>query len=177
MKKLLTVFCTFTLFLSGCATINERGENYKKQLTTKSLATVEERANILAKVRTLPNPDKTQPTWLFIREFDNIFTSSKETTKDYLNVNSVRRVKNVAFGDVRVISPKENYSDITYRVFCQKGYIRKYSVKSYNKDNSRRPNILTLNPKDDYDEPIADNEIELAKNICVLAGFYEGMAE
>lgn len=177
MNKLLIVLCIFTTVLSGCATINERSENYKKQLTAKSLATAEERAKILAKLKGLPNTNKTQPNWLFIREIDNIFTSSKETTKDYLNVNSVRRVNNVAFGEVRVVSPKGNYSDITYRVFCQDGYIRKYSVKSYNKDHSRRPNLLTLNPKDDYDNPVADNEIELAKNICVLAGFYEGMAK
>lgn len=175
MKILSVIVCSSILTFSGCAIYQGVSEENKQKFIDKSLVSMEERDAILAEVETLPNVDSNKPKWLFVKEYDNVLISGHETTKSYLDVNSVLRFKNVAFGNVKTISPTKNYSVTTYRVFCQEGYIRKYKVTHYNENDEKRSELLSSLSKNAYDEQIGHNNESIAKSICALAGFYKGM--
>ena len=175
MKRLSVIVCSAILTLSGCTAYKGLSEENRQKVISKSLVSVEERDAILAKVETLPKVESDQPKWLLVKEYDNILLSGHEMTQSYLDVNSVLRFKNVAFGKVKTISPTKNYSVTTYRVFCQDGYIRKYEVTHYNENGEKRSDFLSSLSKDAYDEHIAPKDENMAKSICALAGFYKGM--
>ncbi|WP_435950321.1 hypothetical protein [Psychrobacter sp. DM8] len=175
MKTLSAIVCSSILVLSSCSVYDGRSEQYKQKLISKSLVSAQERDDILAKAQALPEVDSDQPRWLLVREYDNILIPGNETTKSYLNVNSIIQLKNVAFGDVKEVSPNKNYTVTTYRVFCQDGFIRKYKVSSYNENNEKKSEFLSSLSEEAYDEGIASNDENMAKSICALAGFYKGM--
>ncbi|WP_179207254.1 hypothetical protein [Psychrobacter sp. JB385] len=177
MKRLAlaVITCSSILALSSCMVYDGRSEQYRQKLISKSLVSAQERDNILAKAQALPEVDSDQPRWLLVREYDNILTSGNETTKSYLDVNSILQFKNVAFGKVKKISPNKNYTVTNYRVFCQDGYIRKYEVDNYDENGAKKSEFISSLSENGYDEPIAPKDENMAKSICALAGFYKGM--
>ncbi len=167
------------LTLSGCATIKANQQRNIERQSMRSLPTAQERQDILNAVKsiepTLLVGSEKPGRWLLVNEMPTLLGNA-EDTKEYLNVDSPYRRKNVALGEVKLIKANGGYSDITYRVFCKDGYYRAYSVTQYTKNHTKVPWLFTLG-EDDYDEGVPDRHIKLAKHICALSGFYKGMPD
>lgn len=175
---LIASICMVSI-LSGCTTINTLQEKGREKQSRKSLPTAQEYQDILKKVdsvqpSTLPGSKK-PARWLLMDETSALFNKA-ESYKEYLDVDSPYRQKNVALGKVKLLKPSGGYRDTTYRVFCGEGYYRAYMVDEYTANHNKVPWLFALN-SGDHDEGVPDSHIALAKHICALSGFYKGMPE
>ncbi|PNK60801.1 hypothetical protein [Psychrobacter sp. FDAARGOS_221] len=176
--KTLAVALASLLTISGCATLKEVQERNIEKQAMRSLPTAEEYQDILDAVKTI------QPTtlvgsekpkrWLLVNETPPLFGNA-ENEKEYLDVDSPYRSSNVAFGDVKSVKASGAYTDTSYRVFCEDGYYRAYTVTQYTRNHNKIPWLLSRS--DDHDTGVFDHHIKMAKHICALSGFYKGMPD
>jgi len=177
--KTLAIALASLLTVSGCATLNEVQQRNIDKQAMRSLPTAQEYQDILDAVK------KVEPTtvvgsekprrWLLVNEIPPLLGNA-ENQKEYLDVDSPYRSRNVAYGEVRSVKASGAYTDTTYRVFCEDGYYRAYTVNQYTRNHNKIPWLLALG-RDDYDKGVFEHHIKMAKHICALSGFYKGMPD